>query len=176
MSEPIHDVLRRAAELVESSGAITAANAIYLALALNSEGDYQAGQPLNIGLYEQACTALAAHLGYATGHTPAAFLRRWSQQHTPAETANRIRAALAWTPNRGDAVVWGGQTGAWIVQGFEDDETAWIHRPGVRMIPMVARPGSGLVDLAPYRLEPEHAELVAVAELRPAVEAKGGVR
>lgn len=75
---------------------------------------------------------------------------------------------------KGDAVVWGGQTGAWIVQGMEDDETAWIHRPGVRMIPMVARPASGWIDLAPYRLEPEHAELVAVAELRPAVTTGGG--
>lgn len=73
----------------------------------------------------------------------------------------------------GDPVVWAGQTGAWLVHGYEDDETVWIHRPGVPMIPMVARPGSGLVDLAPYRLEPEHAELVAVAELWPAV-AGGG--
>lgn len=74
----------------------------------------------------------------------------------------------------GSAVVWAGQTGAWIVQGFEDDETAWIHRPGVRMIPTIDRNSGGMVDLGGWRDEPEHAELVAVAELRPAVTTGGG--
>ncbi|MET8866477.1 hypothetical protein ABZW11_26365 [Nonomuraea sp. NPDC004580] len=75
---------------------------------------------------------------------------------------------------KGTPVVWAGQTGAWILHEYEDDHTAWIHRPGIRMLPTVGRPGGGLVDLAPYAREPEHMELVPVAELRPAVVALAG--
>lgn len=76
----------------------------------------------------------------------------------------------------GSAVVWAGQTGAWILHGYEDDHSAWIYRPGVRMVPVVGRSAGGWIDLNPGRREPEHMELAEVTELRPAVEAKGGVR
>lgn len=88
------------------------------------------------------------------------------------EILDRIRRARltaqssAWTPQPGDTVTWAGQP--WIVQDWEDDDTVWIHRPDARTFPTIARPGSGLADLAGWREEPEHAELVAVAELLPA--------
>lgn len=74
----------------------------------------------------------------------------------------------------GDPVVWAGHTGAWILHGYEDDWTAWIHRPGVRMIPVVGRSVGGWIPIGPDRREPEHAELVPIAELRPAVETPAG--
>ena len=98
------------------------------------------------------------------------------------DCAPRIEALtaeyLAETPRppftEGAPVVWAGQSGAWLVHAYENDWTVWIYRPGTRMIPVVGRPGSGLVDLAPWRREPEHAELVPVAELLPAVALAGG--
>ena len=98
------DVLHRAAHLIETGSAITATGAIYLALALNQEGDYQAGQPLNANLYEQARRALAAHLGYATDRDPTRDLRNWSQLHTAAEMAREIRAAAGPTVRGGDDI------------------------------------------------------------------------
>jgi hypothetical protein len=87
------DTLRRAANLIETGSAGTAASGIYLALTLDDQGDYQAGQPFDTGLYEQAQTALAAHLGYATDRDPTRDLRRWSQLRTPHEMAVQMRAA-----------------------------------------------------------------------------------
>jgi hypothetical protein len=87
------DILRRAADLTENGIARTATCAIYLALTLDDQGDYQAGQPFDTDLYEQAQTALAAHLGYATDRDPTRDLRRWSQLRTPAEIATQMRAA-----------------------------------------------------------------------------------
>jgi hypothetical protein len=84
------DILRRAADLTENGTAVTAAGALYLAV---SGQDFQAGQPFDTGLYEQAQTALAAHLGYATDRDPTRDLRRWSQLRTPAEIAVQMRAA-----------------------------------------------------------------------------------
>jgi hypothetical protein len=72
----------------------------------------------------------------------------------------------AWTPEPGDTVIWADQD--WIVQGWEDDDTVWIHRPDARIFPTIGRTSSGLVDLAGWREEPEGSELVAVADLRPA--------
>lgn len=73
-----------------------------------------------------------------------------------------------WTPANGEAVTWNGTDGTWIVRGFEDDDTVWIHRPDVRMVPVIGRNSGGMVDLAGWRDEPEHEELVAIAALLPA--------
>ncbi|WP_049568754.1 hypothetical protein [Nonomuraea sp. SBT364] len=88
------------------------------------------------------------------------------------EMLDRIRRAQltaqykAWTPAKGDTVTWNGVPGTWIVGGYEDDDSVWIHRPDARMVPTVGRT-DGMVDLASYRREPEHEECVAVADLRP---------
>ncbi|TDD45402.1 hypothetical protein E1286_24095 [Nonomuraea terrae] len=76
-------------------------------------------------------------------------------------------AAEQWTPTDGDTVTWNGIDGIWIVRGYEDDDTVWIHRPDVRMVPTIGRNGGGMVDLAGWRDEPAHEELVAIADLRP---------
>ncbi|MEU8362363.1 hypothetical protein AB0C27_40725 [Nonomuraea sp. NPDC048882] len=73
-----------------------------------------------------------------------------------------------WTPQTGDTVTHNGTDGTWIFQQWEDDDTAWIHRPDARTFPAIGRAGSGLTDLAGWRDEPEESVLVAVAELRPA--------
>lgn len=87
------DILRRAADLTENGTARTATCAIYLALALDDKGNYQAGQPFDTGIYEQARRALAAHLNYATDRDPSRDLRRWSQLRTPNEIATQMRSA-----------------------------------------------------------------------------------
>lgn len=98
------DVLQRAAHLIETGSASTATSAIYLAIALDHEGDYRAGHPLNISLYEQSRIALATHLGYATDRDPTRDLRRWSQLHTTAEMAREIRAAAQPSVRGGDDI------------------------------------------------------------------------
>lgn len=75
--------------------------------------------------------------------------------------------AETWTPADGDTVTWNG--GTWIVRSYEDDDTVWLHRPDVRMVPVIGRNIGGWVDLAEWRDEPEHQELVAIAALRPVV-------
>lgn len=79
-----------------------------------------------------------------------------------------MNAEPIWTPAPGDTVVWRGMGGTWIVRGWEDDDTVWIHRPDVRMVPRIGRASAGTVDLVGWRDEPEHEELAFVAELRPA--------
>ncbi|GAA2861004.1 hypothetical protein [Nonomuraea rubra] len=74
---------------------------------------------------------------------------------------------IAWTPREGDTVTWDGVDGTWIVSSYEDDDTVWIHRPDVRMVPTIGRNSGGWVDLAGWRERPEHEELVAVAALHP---------
>lgn len=83
-----------------------------------------------------------------------------------------MNAEPIWTPAPGDTVVWRGMGGTWIVRGWEDDDTVWIHRPDVRMVPMIGRNGGGMVDLIGWRDEPEHEELVFVVELRSAEAAR----
>lgn len=79
--------------------------------------------------------------------------------------------AETWMPVDGDTVTQRGTDGVWIVQGYEDDDTVWIHRPDVRMFPTIGRSGGGMVDLAGWRDEPEQSELAAIAALRPAQQA-----
>ncbi|MGI5286583.1 hypothetical protein ACQEVF_25045 [Nonomuraea polychroma] len=74
----------------------------------------------------------------------------------------------AWTPNERDTVTWDGHDGTWVVRSYEDDDTVWIHRPDVRMVPAIGRNGGGMVDLVGWRDVPEREELVAIAALRPA--------
>jgi hypothetical protein len=76
-------------------------------------------------------------------------------------------SAETWAPADGDAVTWDGSDGTWVVRDYEDDDTVWIHRPDVRMVPMIGRNGGGMVDLVGWRDEPEHQELAAIAALRP---------
>lgn len=82
-----------------------------------------------------------------------------------------LAAEQAWMPAPGDTVTCDGTDGTWIVCGYEDDDTVWVHRPDVRMVPMIGRNVGGWVDLAGWRDEPEHQELVAIAALRPAEQA-----
>lgn len=72
-----------------------------------------------------------------------------------------------WTPQTGDTVTWNGIDGAWTIQGYEDDDTVWIARTDVRMVPTIGRTSGGMVDLAGWQDRPEHEELVAIADLRP---------
>lgn len=76
-----------------------------------------------------------------------------------------------WAPADGATVVWKGTGGTWIVRGYEDDDTVWIHRPDVRMVPRIGRNTATMVDLAGWRNEPEHEELVSIAALRPTEQA-----
>lgn len=111
-----------------------------------------------------------------------------TEQYAAHEQANRLVEQAArdhqaaehgeqtWKPADGDAVTWNSTDGMWIVRGYEDDDTVWIHRPDVRMVPMIGRNGGGMVDLAGWRDEPEHQELVAIAALRPAEQAAAVTR
>lgn len=72
-----------------------------------------------------------------------------------------------WTPKRGDTVTWNGHDGAWVVRGYEDDHTVWIHRPNVPMTPTVGPADSGMAEVGGWLDEPSFCDLAPVAELRP---------
>ncbi|WP_101791099.1 hypothetical protein [Nonomuraea indica] len=79
-----------------------------------------------------------------------------------------MKVEATWSPVPGDPVIKDSDDGVWIVRSYEDDDTVWVHRPDVRMVPSIGRNAGGWVDLAGWRDEPEHEELVAVAALHPA--------
>lgn len=85
--------------------------------------------------------------------------------------ADTTATAHTWMPSQGDTVTQEGYDGVWVVDGYEDDDTVWLYRPGTRMVPAYGRL-YGWVDLSPGRLVPEHTELAAVAALRPALQAE----
>lgn len=84
----------------------------------------------------------------------------------PEEALERV--ATAWAPTEGDVVTRPGTDETWVVRSYEDDDFVWVHRPDVRMVPMIGRNTATMVDLVGWRDEPEHEELVAIADLSPA--------
>lgn len=88
------DVLRAAADLLDSGTAVTARGALYLAVCGGPEG-FQSNEPFDIALYEQARAALVAQLPYPPGQDPERLIRRWSQASSRDDMVRELLAAAA---------------------------------------------------------------------------------